>query len=128
VDDPAHLSELAETLSAIAAELPLFLPVHPGTRTRMEEQRIAPRRALDRFSRLPRFPLADVQQLRGPHRFRRHLRGNHSVGIPCLTLRDNTERPATIAEGTYILAGTWKSTILDAWNQMRRNPKAGRIP
>jgi UDP-N-acetylglucosamine 2-epimerase (non-hydrolysing) len=130
VDDPAHLSELVETLSLIAAELPLFLPVHPRTRTRMEEQRIALHPAVHLID-----PLGYLDFL--------WLMSNSSVvltdsggiqeettalGIPCLTLRDNTERPATIDEGTNILAGTRKSTILDAWNQMRRNPKAGRIP
>jgi len=51
-----------------------------------------------------------------------------ALGIPCLTLRDNTERPVTIEEGTNILAGTRKSTVLSAWSQMKSNPKAGRIP
>jgi UDP-N-acetylglucosamine 2-epimerase (non-hydrolysing) len=51
-----------------------------------------------------------------------------ALGVPCLTLRDNTERPVTIEEGTNVLAGTHKASILDAWNQMKRNPKAGRIP
>ncbi len=130
VDDPAHLSELVETLSVIAAEVPLFLPVHPRTRTRMEEQRIALHPAVHLID-----PLGYLDFL--------WLMSNSSVvltdsggiqeettalGIPCLTLRDNTERPATIDEGTNILAGTRKSTILDAWNQMKVNPKAGRIP
>jgi UDP-N-acetylglucosamine 2-epimerase (non-hydrolysing) len=51
-----------------------------------------------------------------------------ALGVPCLTLRENTERPATIEEGTNILAGTRKDSILKAWNEMKQSPKAGRIP
>jgi UDP-N-acetylglucosamine 2-epimerase (non-hydrolysing) len=130
VDDPAHLSELLETLSAIAAEVPLYMPIHPRTRTRMEEHRLALHPSVHLID-----PLGYLDFL--------WLMSNSSVvltdsggiqeettalGIPCLTLRDNTERPATIDEGTNILAGTRKNTILDAWNQLKRNPKAGRIP
>ena len=38
-----------------------------------------------------------------------------ALGVPCLTLRDNTERPVTIDIGTNILAGTSKDSILDAY-------------
>src|SRR5438132_5800987 len=51
-----------------------------------------------------------------------------ALGVPCLTLRDNTERPVTIEQGTNILAGTRRDTILAAWNEMRERPRSGRIP
>jgi UDP-N-acetylglucosamine 2-epimerase (non-hydrolysing) len=51
-----------------------------------------------------------------------------ALGVPCLTLRENTERPVTIEQGTNILAGTQKKTILAAWSEMQAHPKAGRIP
>jgi UDP-N-acetylglucosamine 2-epimerase (non-hydrolysing) len=50
------------------------------------------------------------------------------LGIPCLTLRDNTERPATIEYGTNRLAGTRKKTILEAWNQSRADRRERQIP
>jgi UDP-N-acetylglucosamine 2-epimerase (non-hydrolysing) len=50
------------------------------------------------------------------------------LGISCLTVRNNTERPATTEEGTNVLAGTSTSRILAAWEQVRRCPKSGRIP
>ena len=50
------------------------------------------------------------------------------LGVPCLTLRDNTERPATILYGTNRLAGTRKETILEAWNQSRTDRRERRIP
>jgi UDP-N-acetylglucosamine 2-epimerase (non-hydrolysing) len=42
------------------------------------------------------------------------------LGVPCLTLRDNTERPATVEQGTNVLAGTRRESILAAWAGMRR--------
>jgi len=50
------------------------------------------------------------------------------LGIPCLTLRDNTERPVTIECGTNRLAGTRKETILEAWHQTVAEPKRGALP
>lgn len=130
VDDPAHLAELVETLSIIAGELALYFPIHPRTRARMEEHKM---------SSHPNIHLADPL---GYFDFL-WLMSNSSIvltdsggiqeettalGIPCLTLRDNTERPATIEEGTNILAGTSRDSILAAWGQMRENPKRGRVP
>jgi UDP-N-acetylglucosamine 2-epimerase (non-hydrolysing) len=130
VDDPAHLAELVATLSAIAGELPLYLPVHPRTRSRMEEQKLKLHSEVHLTD-----PLGYLDFL--------WLMSNSAVvltdsggiqeettalGVPCLTLRDNTERPATIEEGTNILAGTSKTSILDAWRRMKENPKAGRLP
>lgn len=130
VDDPKHLAELVEALSTIADELPLYFPVHPRTRAHMEEQKIALHSAMHLTD-----PLGYLDFL--------WLMSNSSVvltdsggvqeettalGVPCLTMRDNTERPVTIDEGTNILAGTRKSTVLSAWSQMKSSPKAGRIP
>lgn len=46
-----------------------------------------------------------------------------ALGVLCLTLRDNTERPVTVEEGTNIVAGIRKNTILAAWEQMKSSPK-----
>lgn len=51
-----------------------------------------------------------------------------TLGVPCLTLRDNTERPVTIEYGTNRLAGTRKETIPKGWIQGFADPKRGRIP
>jgi len=130
VDDPDHLAELVDTLSVIAGEVPLYLPVHPRTRARMTEHKLTLHPEIHLTD-----PLGYLDFL--------WLMSNSSIvltdsggiqeettalGVPCLTLRDNTERPATIDEGTNILAGTRKSSILSAWSQMKQSPKAGRLP
>ena len=50
------------------------------------------------------------------------------LGIPCLTLRDNTERPATIEYGTNLLAGTRRDQILRAWKRVLESPKRSTMP
>jgi UDP-N-acetylglucosamine 2-epimerase (non-hydrolysing) len=44
-----------------------------------------------------------------------------ALGIPCFTLRDNTERPVTVSEGTNMLVGNQKKTILHAYSTYRNN-------
>ena len=52
-----------------------------------------------------------------------------ALGIPCLTLRENTERPITVTEGTNTIVGNDEQVILDAANDVLDNGgKAGRIP
>jgi len=50
-----------------------------------------------------------------------------ALGIPCLTLRNNTERPITVEQGTNRLAGNSRESILNAWSQVRDTPP-GRTP
>jgi len=50
------------------------------------------------------------------------------LGVPCFTLRNNTERPVTVEEGSNTLAGTSRESILRAWAVRRQQPKTGRVP
>ena len=50
------------------------------------------------------------------------------LGVPCLTLRDNTERPATITDGTNRLAGTQRASILQAFAALQQSAGPARIP
>ena len=52
-----------------------------------------------------------------------------ALGVPCLTLRENTERPITISQGTNLLVGTDPAKIIAAAKSiLSGNSKAGRIP
>ena len=52
-----------------------------------------------------------------------------ALGIPCLTLRENTERPITVTEGTNTIVGNSTQAIMDAANHILDNGgKGGRVP
>jgi UDP-N-acetylglucosamine 2-epimerase (non-hydrolysing) len=50
------------------------------------------------------------------------------LGVPCLTLRKNTERPVTITHGTNVLAGTTREEILEGWRRLREKAPAPAPP
>jgi UDP-N-acetylglucosamine 2-epimerase (non-hydrolysing) len=51
------------------------------------------------------------------------------LGVPCLTLRPNTERPATVTEGTNRIVGTSAGRIVEAWDAIKASPPIpGRRP
>jgi UDP-N-acetylglucosamine 2-epimerase (non-hydrolysing) len=130
VDNDEQFSEILEALSIISSSLPLFWAMHPRTRARVETTarplsgRIRIMEPLGYFDFLclqacSAVVLTDSGGIQEE---------TTVLGVPCLTLRDNTERPATIKYGTNRLAGTSKKTILEAWNNTLTNPKKGRIP
>lgn len=106
VDDKAKLQVIAETLSKISADLPLVFPLHPRTRTRLSEFGL-----LDGLQQATRLRLVDPQPYNAFMSLvltsRMVITDSGGVqeettylGIPCLTLRENTERPITISQGT----------------------------
>ena len=108
VDDDATLRALMDVLNRLADRLPLLFPVHPRTLDRLARQEIpvAPGIRLTE-------PLSYLTFLGLMARARCVLTDSGGIqeettalGVPCLTLRENTERPATIHEGTNRLVGT----------------------
>lgn len=131
VDDPEMLRHLLGTLDRVGAELPLVFPIHPRTRARVEAagisfdpQRwriIAPVGYLD-FMKLvatARVVLTDSGGIQEE---------TTVLGVPCITLRENTERPVTIHEGTNFLAGTGAERIWQGFQRAMAGESAGRIP
>ena len=105
VDDPAQLIRLIDALILLQARLPLVFPVHPRTAQRMRSGLFDSRlkragvRLVDpmpyvRFMSLVAGSAAAITDSGGIQEETTYL------GIPCLTLRENTERPVTISEGT----------------------------
>jgi UDP-N-acetylglucosamine 2-epimerase (non-hydrolysing) len=130
VDSDESFDEILESLVEISRQLPLIFPVHPRTRAHLDRRcrsgrgNIAildPLGYLD-FLCLMMNSLVTLTDSGGIQE------ETTALGIPCLTLRDNTERPITIEQGTNLLAGTRRSTILAAWNESRVRPRMGRIP
>ncbi|MBU0740931.1 UDP-N-acetylglucosamine 2-epimerase (non-hydrolyzing) [bacterium] len=136
VDDPASLRRLCDGLDALGT--PLIFPVHPRTRKVMAANRLSDRFAGDDSQVTLTEPMGydDFLNLTMHARFLLTDSGGIQeettyLGIPCLTLRPNTERPITIDVGTNelatldslpgqvarILAGEWKKgRVPDLWD------------
>ena len=117
VDVPARLAGLVAALERIAAQTALVLPLHPRTRQRLESEGL-----LARLSNVPQLrllpPLGYVEFMSAVTSARFVLTDSGGVqeettylGIPCLTLRENTERPITVSQGSNRLV---KLETLDA--------------
>ncbi|MBV9084707.1 MAG: UDP-N-acetylglucosamine 2-epimerase (non-hydrolyzing) [Acidobacteriaceae bacterium] len=130
VDDAGHLAEIVSALTAIAEDLPLYWPMHPRTRSRIDASGI---HVSDRIHIIEPLGYLDFLCLESKASLILTDSGGIQeestvLGVPCLTLRDNTERPITIECGTNRLAGTRADTILRAWRETRTSPKRGVIP
>jgi UDP-N-acetylglucosamine 2-epimerase (non-hydrolysing) len=131
VDEPAVFAGLMGALNRISKRLPLVFPVHPRTRANMERFgiEIAPSITLTEpmgymdFLNLwkdAKLMLTDSGGLQEE---------TTALGVPCLTLRENTERPITIDEGTNVLVGTDPAAIEAAAIVILDNGgKTGRRP
>jgi UDP-N-acetylglucosamine 2-epimerase (non-hydrolysing) len=131
VDDAAALRKLLGALARIAEELPVVFPVHPRTRARLDDPSLA---GLARSLRLVE-PLGYLEFLSLTSDARLVLTDSGglqeestALGVPCLTLRENTERPVTVAEGTNEVVGTDPERIVAAARRALGGGKAGRIP
>lgn len=135
VDSRTVLSGLTEALAEIGRDLPIVFPVHPRTRGRLEAFGLATRLAGIPGLRLCE-PLGYLDFLGLTSQARLVLTDSGGLqeettvlGIPCLTLRDNTERPITITEGTNALVGTDKDRIVEAARRaLAGKARRGRIP
>jgi UDP-N-acetylglucosamine 2-epimerase (non-hydrolysing) len=131
VDDPARLREILEAIDVIARDTPIVFPVHPRTRPRLAETGFDFDES--RWTLAPPVGYLDFLKLEATARLVLTDSGGIQeettvLGVPCLTLRDNTERPVTIDEGTNVLAGTGRESILAAWKALQATPREGRIP
>ena len=130
VDEPEALREILGALGEIAATLPLLWPVHPRTRARLEGGSVPLPGGIRLLEPLGYLDFLSLEA--GSSLVLTDSGGIQEettvLGVDCLTLRENTERPSTIELGTNRLAGTRKSTILAAWNELRRSPRKKQIP
>ncbi len=131
VDDPQVLAGLLQALGRIATELPLVFPVHPRTRRQLEATGLPlPPRVL----LLPPLGyMAFLDLWRDAALVLTDSGGlqeeTTALGVPCLTLRDNTERPITVQEGSNQLAGTEPDHIVTLASEvLRQGHRRGRRP
>lgn len=125
VDDPQALRALLATLDTVAARLHLVFPVHPRTRARLEDAQVV--LASERWTLTPPVGYLECLGLQAAARVVLTDSGGvqeetTALGVPCITLRDNTERPCTVSEGTNQIAGTSRDGILRAF-ELALGPK-----
>jgi UDP-N-acetylglucosamine 2-epimerase (non-hydrolysing) len=134
VDDPRQLEGLLRVLADVSERLPLIFTTHPRTRARIEASGLGPLIERAGFHAVP--PLSYLEAL-GAIRSARVVitdsgglqEETTALGVPCLTVRDNTERPITITEGTNELVGSNPHDLLAAAEAvLAGESKAGRIP
>jgi UDP-N-acetylglucosamine 2-epimerase (non-hydrolysing) len=132
VDDPATLAALLDVVGEINRSLPVVMPLHPRTRGNIEKFGFTAK--LDGLHILP--PVGYLEMLGLMRDAKLVLTDSGGIqeettalGVPCLTLRENTERPITLVEGTNTLVGPDPDAIRAAFNDvMTHGGKTGRIP
>ena len=131
VDDPAALRRIAFALRDISQRLPLVFPVHPRTRANLQKF------GIDLGVRVVRTPPLSYMEFLNLWKDAAAVLTDSgglqeettALGVPCITLRDNTERPITVSEGTNVLVGSDPVRIEQAVSRVLRGEiKAGRRP
>lgn len=134
VDDPAVLGRLLETLSELSARLPLVFPIHPRTRARIADAGLSEVLAGGRIALTEPLPYLDLLGLMLKARLVLTDSGGlqeetTALGVPCITLRENTERPITVEQGTNTVVGTEPAAIRASFAEvLGGGGKAGRSP
>jgi UDP-N-acetylglucosamine 2-epimerase (non-hydrolysing) len=118
VDSEAALRGILAALERLSARIPVIFPVHPRTRAKLDEFGIVPG---DRVVLTRPLSYMDFLNLWKDARLVLTDSGGlqeetTALGVPCLTLRDNTERPVTLSEGSNVLVGTDPQRIGQAAN------------
>jgi len=126
VDDPEILRDILSTIATVSEKMPVFFPVHPRSLERIrqfglgryltEEKATAPARGI-----VPLAPQGYLDFLCLMDHARLILTDSGGIqeestilGVPCLTLRENTERPVTVEQGTNQIVGRDPKKILAA--------------
>lgn len=134
VDDPAKLAALIDVLNDLAERLPVLFTLHPRTKLQIDRHNLSDRLSHQSFIALA--PLSYFEML-GAMRTATVVitdsgglqEETTAIGVPCLTVRDNTERPITISEGTNVLVGASPENLQrEIVRLLEGETKRGRIP
>jgi UDP-N-acetylglucosamine 2-epimerase (non-hydrolysing) len=134
VDVPEVLNGLVGALLEIAASTPVFYPVHPRTATRLREHGLEQRlRSNKNVTLLPALGYLDFLVLEANAAVVVTDSGGVQeettvLGVPCLTLRENTERPVTVEQGTNRLVGRDPGRIVTETNRCLSGERGRQIP
>jgi len=134
VDEPATLRRLIRVLRDVSESVPLIFPVHPRTRARIDALDVGELFNTPRIALLPPLSYLELLGLMAEARVVLTDSGGlqeetTALGVPCMTLRENTERPITVESGTNTVVGTDPEKITAAvGSALRGGGKRGRVP
>ena len=133
VDDADTLATLLRLVADISLRTPVLFPIHPRTLAAIDRMNLS--HLIDRPSILALPPMGYLEMLglmRGARVVLTDSGGiqeeTTALGVPCITLRDTTERPITVDEGTNALAGRDPRRIMALYEAALNGGKVGRIP
>lgn len=128
VDQRETLGAILDAFEEIGREIPLVFPMHPRTRKNIAALGLGDRLAQITALKTPE-PLGYLDFLKLTSECSLVLTDSGGIQeettilkVPCLTLRENTERPATITEGTNRLVKPTKESIIGAYRDLQQNP------
>jgi UDP-N-acetylglucosamine 2-epimerase (non-hydrolysing) len=133
VDDSEKLKGILEAVLEISRNLKIYFPIHPRTEKNLEIFRLKNLFENANIKIMPPLSYFDFLALwKGAELVLTDSGGIQEEAMylnkPCLTIRDNTERPITVEQGSNILAGTSKENILKAYEEFKKSPKSGSLP
>jgi UDP-N-acetylglucosamine 2-epimerase (non-hydrolysing) len=129
VDDERLMRKTIQALERVAVDLPVIFPVHPRTRDRLaafgiavDKIRLATPLSYGSFLSLQDGAAGVVTDSGGIQE------ETTALGVPCFTLRDNTERPVTVTQGTNVVLGLEPRRLLEIPERLRAQRKASVPP
>jgi UDP-N-acetylglucosamine 2-epimerase (non-hydrolysing) len=134
VDNAQLFKQLLDTIRMVSEKIPVIFPIHPRTRNRIAEW------GLQKLIESPRIvqlqPLGYLEMLGLVSDSRLVVTDSGGLqeettvlGVPCITLRDNTERPVTVEQGTNTVVGHDRQQIMAIVSDVLQNGgKQGRTP
>ena len=137
VENALNLDQILSAVREISSQVPVVFPVHPRTRQKIETSKLPPvSREAESSSLILSEPLGYLDFLKLMMEARFVLTDSGGIqeettvlGVPCLTLRETTERPITVKEGTNIICGVNPGKILkEARAILAGRAKRGKIP
>ncbi|WBL66092.1 non-hydrolyzing UDP-N-acetylglucosamine 2-epimerase [Thauera sp. WB-2] len=134
VDHAEVLGPIIEALHVVSARLPLVIALHPRTRANLERFGMLGRIDTPGFLLLPPQGYLEMLGLLSGARMVLTDSGGiqeetTALGVPCITIRENTERPITVEQGTNTLVGVDPAAIIAAADSvLATGGKAGRVP
>jgi UDP-N-acetylglucosamine 2-epimerase (non-hydrolysing) len=134
VDDVDTLTKLISVIGEVSHKVPVIFPVHPRTQQKITQAGLLDKLPEDRVIMLP--PVGYLEMLGLMQSAQLVLTDSGglqeettALGVPCITLRENTERPITVTEGTNTIVGTDTAKIMQCVDDiLSSGGKTGCIP